>query len=129
VIRTIDIPIRVEASGNVLADGGRLRQILRNLVSNAQRYGGGEIKVTAGRVANEVLIVVADRGPGIPAGLEDRVFEPFTSARDDNGLPASVGLGLAVSRNLATLMGGNLSYVREDGWSRLDLVLPAPADG
>lgn len=117
--------VAVSASGRALADGGRLRQILRSLISNAMRHGGGEIRVTTDHGRDEVVIAVSDNGPGIPPEFQDYVFEPFTSLRTDVGIPASVGLGLAVSRDLAMLMDGRLTYSRDGGWSRLDLVLPS----
>jgi len=115
----------VAAPGSVLADGGRLRQILRNVVANAQRYGGEVIRVTSEGEANDIVIVVSDSGPGIPEEMQERVFEPFATAHDESGVTASMGLGLSVSRSLATLMGGSLTYSWEDGWSRLNLRLPA----
>ncbi|MDF1595672.1 MAG: ATP-binding protein [Acidimicrobiia bacterium] len=119
--------ISVEASGAVLADGGRLRQILRNLISNAYRYGGAQVTVTGHREGERMVVVVSDSGSGIPPELRDRIFEPFARAHDFPGVPASVGLGLTVSRTLANLMGGTLSYAYEGGWSRLILVLPVPS--
>ena len=55
------------------------------------------------------------------------MFEPFVTAGREEGLPASVGLGLTISRRLAALMGGALTYRRVEGWSTLDLQLPAAA--
>ncbi len=118
--------VAIDAEGHVLADRGRLRQILRNLVSNAVRYGGDRIRVVGGVHGGEMLIVVADSGPPVPIELHGEIFEPFNSVSDDDGASTSVGLGLAVSRNLATLMGGSLWYSHEDGWSRLNLRLPLP---
>lgn len=115
----------VDADGSLLADRGRLRQILRNLVSNARRYGGERIVISGGIHGNEMLIVVADSGPPVPIELHGQIFEPFTSIGPADGAPTSVGLGLTVSRNLAELMGGSLWYSHEDGWSRLNLSLPA----
>jgi len=119
--------VDVDVEGAVYADGGRLRQILRNLVGNALRYGGSQIKVTT-RIQDEVVCIsVSDSGDGIPADLETHVFEPFVTAGREEGLPASVGLGLTISRRLAALMGGALTYRRVEGWSTLDLQLPAAA--
>lgn len=116
--------IRINVEGSVCADRGRLTQIIRNLVSNARRYGGHTVEITNQTIGDQVLIVVADSGPGIPSDLSDQIFEPFRSAHQLNGLPASVGLGLTVSRRLARLMGGDLTYMRDEGWSRLNLTLP-----
>ena len=118
--------VAIDAEGEVLADRGRLRQILRNLVSNAVRYGGDRIRVSSEIHRGEMLIVVADSGPPVPFELHAEIFEPFNSTAADDGASTSVGLGLAVSRNLATLMGGNLWYSHEDGWSRLNVSLPLP---
>jgi signal transduction histidine kinase len=105
-----------------------LRQILRNLVTNAQHYGGRDIKVTTQQSNGAMQITVADSGPGIPAALRERIFEAYSTAHGDQGMPASVGLGLTVSRSLATLMGGSLSYHHVDGWSRMVLRLPADTE-
>lgn len=117
--------VTVEVSGRVYADGGRLRQVLRNLLTNAQRYGGRELKMSSAHSNGRARLVVADSGDGIPEELRERVFEPFTTAHHLGGVPASVGLGLTVSRDLANLMGGSLTYAYADGWSELTLDLPA----
>ena len=127
-LATVVGPVAVDATDTVLADSGRLRQILRNLVSNAERYGGREITVTSRRLNDMVQITVSDSGPGIPTELRERIFEPYASAHEPRGVPASVGLGLAVSRSLAALMGGTLDYSFDDGWSRFNLLLPAGSE-
>lgn len=119
--------VEVDVEGAVLADAGRLRQILRNLVGNAQRYGGNRISLTSRLQGDVVLISVSDSGEGIPDELQAHVFEPFVTAGKDEGLPPSVGLGLTISRRLATLMGGSLTYRWANGWSTLELRLPAAA--
>ena len=120
--------VAVEASGSVVADSGRLRQILRNLVTNAQHYGGRDIRISTHQANGTMQITVADSGPGIPPALRERIFEAYSSAHEDQGMPASVGLGLTVSRSLATLMDGSLSYHHVDGWSRMVLRLPADSE-
>lgn len=89
------------------ADPVRLEQILVNLVGNAIRHGPAHTAITI-TVENRdgVRVRVRDRGPGIPAGLRQRVFEPFERFDPESG--AGTGLGLAVSRRLAELMGGAL---------------------
>ncbi|MFQ5518051.1 MAG: ATP-binding protein, partial [Acidimicrobiia bacterium] len=118
---------RVAASGErmrVVADPARVRQILRNLLTNAVRYGGAKVAVeTAARIGCGVLRVVDD-GDGIPAADRERIFEPFERSKSHPGLPGSVGLGLSVSRNLARLMGGELTYRYRDGRSVFELALP-----
>ncbi len=108
-----------------LADSLRLRQILRNLVTNARRYGGDRIWVELSRNGRHVVIAVVDDGDGVPEADADTIFEPYKSAHQPGTQPASVGLGLAVSRRLAQLMGGDLSYRRRDGCTVFELVLAA----
>jgi len=114
-----------EASVKAFSDPVRLRQILRNLLSNAQRYGGDKIRVELIDGGEQVFVRVLDNGVGIPVRDRDRVFEPYFRAHESRGLTSSVGLGLTVSRQLARLMDGDLSYRYEDGWSVFDLVLPS----
>jgi PAS domain S-box-containing protein len=111
----------------ISADPSRLRQILRNLVSNAIRYGGSNV-VVEGFVSSGLFVLeVKDDGDPIPEADRDRIFEAYERAHDTSGRPGSVGLGLAVSRTLAELMRGSLTY-RHDGWSVFRLELPATVD-
>lgn len=107
-----------------LADPGRLRQIMRNLITNAVRYGGPTVAIEIVQDVNSVVVSVRDDGVGIPAEARDEIFEPYVSAHDRRGQPASVGLGLTVSRDLARLMGGDLEYRYRNGWSVFELTLP-----
>lgn len=127
---TLDIQA-LEAWG----DPTRVRQVLRNLLTNAFRYGGGKVAVRASVVSGEVRVDVCDDGPGIPEHLREKVFEPYERAHDIATQPASVGLGLTISRQLARLMGGDIVYSYEGGVSTFTFTLPAkapadtPADG
>ena len=109
------------------ADPIRLRQILRNLVSNAIRYGGDEIEVVGDVIAGVCVIEVRDNGDPIAEEDRERIFEPYERAHEAAGRPGSVGLGLSVSRTLAELMRGSLTYYH-DGASVFRLELPASAD-
>lgn len=108
-----------------LADGARLRQIIRNLVTNAIRYGGSTIWVGTELVWGEAVIRVADSGPGLPDGEWEKIFEPYHQAHIDSGNPTGVGIGLSVSRMLAGLMGGNVTYQHRNGMSVFEVTLPA----
>jgi signal transduction histidine kinase len=108
-----------------MADPARVRQILRNLISNAHRYGGSRVKVVLRGDGDIAGVQVRDNGEGIPLELRDRVFGAFYRVPKDQVHPSSIGLGLAVSRDLARLMGGDLSYRYEDGESIFELQLPA----
>jgi len=107
-----------------VGDAMRVRQIVRNLVTNAIVHGGEHIRVTTGRTALQARLAVADDGPGLPPGDEERVFEPFQHGNRESGGHNSVGLGLTISRRLARLMGGDLTYCREGGMTVFRLVLP-----
>jgi PAS domain S-box-containing protein len=109
----------------VMADGGRVRQIVRNLAVNATRYGVPPIRVSAQPTPDGVEIVVADRGTAIPTEVADRIFEAFYSGAPESSQPGSIGLGLSVSRRLARLMGGDLDHRRVDGETQFVLSLQA----
>ena len=107
------------------ADPARVRQILRNLLTNAKRYGGEKVGVELGRKSDAVAsLIVKDDGDPIPTEDRERIFEPYQRARSQPERPGSIGLGLAVSRRLARLMGGDLTYRHEDGHSIFELSLP-----
>jgi signal transduction histidine kinase len=96
----------------VNADPDRIRQVLVNLLTNANEYcpEGAMIRVMAGRDDGDVEIAVIDDGPGIPAAQLEHIFERFT--RGDAGLTQRVGgtgLGLAISKSLVELHGGSIS--------------------
>ncbi len=112
------------APSHAHADPLRFRQILRNLLTNARRYGGERVWVEIQGERDRVLVTVVDDGEGVPASMSDAIFDPYESAHDPGTQPASVGLGLAVSRRLARLMGGDLVYRRHDGTTRFELTLP-----
>jgi signal transduction histidine kinase len=114
------------AKAVALCDPARLRQVLRNLLTNAERYGGPNVAVVVDTEGDDSVVVdVVDDGPGIPPHDWDRIFEPYQRAHEAPGQPDSVGVGLAISRQLATLMGGTLDY-RYDGRSVFRLRLPPP---
>lgn len=117
------------ADVEVLADPTRLRQILRNLVVNASRYGGERLSLRVVRSGATASVIVADDGAGVDEALADVIFEPYGRAHEASTQPASVGLGLAVSRNLARLMGGDVTYTRADGWTEFTLTLPMATGG
>jgi signal transduction histidine kinase len=109
----------------VFADPIRLRQILRNLLSNARRHGGDRLVVEAWAEDDRVVIQIKDDGEGIPERDRRKIFDPYFRGRASHGAAASVGLGLTVSNQLAMRMEGKLEYNFEDGWSTFELSLPA----
>ncbi|HEU4585068.1 MAG TPA: ATP-binding protein [Gemmatimonadaceae bacterium] len=116
----------------VSADREKLRQVLLNLLSNAVRHSPvhASITVTAERRdGGFVSISVHDTGPGIPRERHDTIFEPFVQL--DRSLTRStegVGLGLAISRDLARGMGGDITVVSTPGdGACFTLILPDAA--
>jgi signal transduction histidine kinase len=116
-------PIGWEGDAMVWADPTRLRQVVRNLITNALRYGGDEIEVRVSSDGDSAVIDVRDSGGPIPTARVKTMFDPFDHADNAGRTPNSVGLGLAVARSLAQLMDGDLTY-HFDGGSVFSLVLP-----
>jgi signal transduction histidine kinase len=118
-VKVGEIPPRLPS---VSADATRVRQILRNLLTNLNRYGGPERRILGGENGDRAWIEVRDNGEGVSAEDADRIFEPYATAHAR--VTGSVGLGLAVARQLAELMGGSLRYRRDKGESVFRLELP-----
>ncbi len=101
---TFQGPEKLTVEGNLAA----VRRVLSNLLDNALKYAGHagvELKVE-GDVA---LAIVEDHGPGVPAGMEEAIFEPFRRLEPSrNRKTGGVGLGLAIARNLARGHGGDI---------------------
>ena len=124
-----DIFVAAGPTHTALADPIRVRQIIRNLVTNALRYGGDEITITTHRDGPDVTLVFSDNGEGIPNEYRQRIFEPYHRGESGTAEPQSIGLGLAVSRQLARLMDGDLTLRSDLGPATFQLTLPkAPKD-
>jgi signal transduction histidine kinase len=116
----------VEFSGGVghaLGDPARVRQITRNLITNALRYGGEDIRLSAHTSGDIAVLEVSDNGEGVPEEDVEKIFEAYGQADGSKQVSDSVGLGLHVSRKLARLMGGDLDFEYRDGWSVFSLRL------
>jgi signal transduction histidine kinase len=96
-------------------DPVRLQQILVNLITNAIRHSPEErrVLIRAEAADSEVTFGVTDQGPGIPADLHERIFEPFERFDPHSGL--GTGLGLPISRRLAAVLGGRLTVASSVG--------------
>lgn len=92
-------------------DPVRIRQVIRNLLTNAFRYGGTDVELTFGRSEHHAWVDVHDDGVGIEEGDRTTIFEPYGRARTGKRVTASVGLGLALARRLARLMDGDLELL------------------
>jgi signal transduction histidine kinase/CheY-like chemotaxis protein len=123
--------ISPELPGWVSGDDARLRQVVQNLLSNAVKFTAeGQVRVSVVPAGDGDLVAftVSDTGPGIEPAIQERLFQGFTQA--DSSIArrfGGAGLGLAISRNLAHLMGGEINLEsRPAEGSRFTLVLPLP---
>jgi signal transduction histidine kinase len=105
----------------VRGDADALAQVIVNLLSNAEKYSNGSkeiaVEVSRSEGANPFANVrVLDRGPGVPRGAEERIFEKFHRASDSlsSGIQGS-GLGLTLARQIARAHGGDVVYEPRDG--------------
>jgi signal transduction histidine kinase len=112
----------------VLGDADALAQILINLLSNAEKYSAEikEVELHSYQIDDQVRVSVLDRGLGIPAGEEVKIFEHFYRAHDSlsSGIQGT-GLGLTLAQKMAKGHGGTIFYeARKEGGSRFTLQLP-----
>jgi signal transduction histidine kinase len=122
----VDLKLK-SASVRVTSDIDKARQILVNLLGNAVKFTDrGRVTVRLTRASTSVRIDVQDTGIGIPAEELPRLFRPF--AQVDTGLTrrhGGTGLGLYISRRLATMLGGHIEVASEPGvGSTFSVVLP-----
>jgi signal transduction histidine kinase len=105
----------------VIGNRDAIAQVLLNLLSNAEKYGDGRIEVTTRRPENGLATVrVSDRGPGVPRGSEEKIFEQFYRAHNSlsNGIQGA-GLGLTLARQIARANGGDVIYEPHPGGGSL----------
>ena len=104
-----------------VGDPARLRQVVRNLTSNALKYGGDRIDVVARVEGHRAIVEVRDDGDGLPGGDGD----VFGRHRPNPSVSGSNGIGLSLAQDLTRLMNGSLEYRRERGWTVFAIDLPA----
>lgn len=121
--RSIDVTVRVTPTP-LITDALRVRQILTNLLSNALKYSPDSSRVqlsivrdgTVDNAAERIGVEVRDSGPGVPPELRARVFQEFFRVRSGAiDVPHGNGLGLAISRRLARLLGGDIALSNAPG--------------
>ena len=118
----------------VLADEGRLRQVLLNFVGNAIKFTetGGVLLTAAVTSGGRVRLTVRDTGPGVPKALREKIFEPFVHADPMHGGAGlnGAGLGLAIVRRLAGAMEGEAGVdAAPGGGAAFWIEAPLPAAG
>lgn len=106
---SVTLPDGVEGWG----DPRRSRQVLRNLLENARKYGGEQVLVEGFSFGEQIVLVVSDNGGGVPEGAENIIFEHFEQlSKGDARSSSGLGLGLPIARHLARAMGGDVWYER-----------------
>ncbi len=128
LLASLDVNIserRVDDELVLIGNKVRFRQILRNMLTNALKYGGPQIRVVTGRAPGIGYVDIRDNGDPIPEENRHRMFEPYQRLHRQKGTTDSVGLGLAVSRSLARAMGGELEYVHDGVEGIFRVTLPA----
>lgn len=129
LFRNVEMSFEADDAVNpIVGDTDCIRQVLVNLLLNSAQAmsGAGEIRVSARCEQNGVAITVCDTGPGIPADLHEKIFEPFFSTK---GHQEGTGLGLSLCRKLAEELGGRLELVGAEGGACFRLGLPSRPEG
>jgi two-component system OmpR family sensor kinase len=116
------VEVQADGSADVEGDPARLRQVFANLLTNAaQAQPDGRISVRVEPQAGGARVEVRDQGPGVPAHLRARLFEPFATGKE-----GGTGLGLALSRRLVERHGGRLTLLEAGGpGATFEVWLPA----
>lgn len=124
--QTLNLKCPLDLTAHV--DGMRLSQVIRNLVSNAIKYGNPNMEIeVVWQAEPNLTLQVLDRGPGIPAGEEESIFEMFTQSSSTRNQGRGTGLGLAISREIAKAHGGTITAApRDGGGSTFTLTLGDP---
>jgi len=122
---TLSLSERLSA---VRGDPTYVEQVVRNLVTNAVRYGNGAetgVQITAEEVEGEVIVRVLDRGAGLADSDPEKLFELFYRSDAARAVPGGAGIGLFVCRNLVEAMGGRIwARTRGEGGAEFGFTLP-----
>lgn len=126
-LKSAHATVELDVAPEIIVTAGavRLQQVLVNLLSNAadaiEEREDRRIQVTARRKAGRIVVGVRDHGPGVPAAVRERMFDPFYSTK---GVGKGLGLGLSISYNIVKDFGGELSVSHPRGGGaefRIDL--------
>jgi signal transduction histidine kinase len=118
-----------ERAVRCVGDPARVRQIVRNLLSNAFKYGGPRVVLETIERDGVGALRVSDNGDPIADENRELIFEAYQRGDAPAGMSHSLGLGLHISRTLARRMGGDLTYGHADGMSTFELTLPLATPG
>lgn len=122
--RGVDPRVVTGDSPVIRTDARRVERIVGNLLDNALQHAGGVVRVLIQQDPDAVRILVDDAGPGIDEGIRERLFEPFTRG-ESHGRTDGAGLGLAIVREQADILGGDVTVERSpEGGARFVAHLP-----
>ena len=125
IARGNEVVIDIDPAHTAIGDEARIRQVIRNLVTNAIKYGGTRIEITSGLRGDTLRLSVVDDGEGIPSALRNQLFDDYSQGADA-GTSTGYGLGLGISRRLAHPMDGDLVYEdAKPSGAQFTLALPA----
>ena len=99
----------------IIGEERLLRRALRNLLDNARRYGGPEVSLALRRSSGGFDLIVADRGPGVPVDMRERIFEPFFRLPGHAEMAGGVGLGLSLVKQIAVRHQGSVRCEPREG--------------
>jgi signal transduction histidine kinase len=117
--RAIETTVRDDIADDVVPERP-VAEVLSVLLENALRHGAGTVHLAARRAAGHLVVSVSDDGPGIPAGLDQKIFDRHVSGAD------SSGVGLALARTLAQSVGGRLE-LKDPAHAQFELYIPLRA--
>lgn len=121
-----EISLAVPAGARAELDPMRIEQALGNLIDNALRHGGGEIRIAAGTEGDATVLEVSDAGPGFPEPFRAQAFERFSRA-DEGRSGGGAGLGLAIVQAVAQAHGGDAALDGAGERTAVRISVPAPA--
>jgi two-component system sensor histidine kinase MtrB len=121
------ITVTGDRSVTALGDPARLRQIVRNLLSNALSHGSEPITIDVDSTEERAILRVKDRGPGVAGDVDPQAL--FTKPVEDPASPGRIGIGLWIASELADLMRGHLEYHRDYGITTFEVNLPLLPEG
>ncbi len=125
-----DVKTDIEPGLRIHGARAQLSRLFSNLLDNAHRYGGGEIRLTARRDGDDAMVVVTDEGPGIPDADRERIFGRFTRLDTARSREAGgTGLGLAIAREVAQAHGGSVGTEASPRGARFVVRLPLETGG
>ncbi len=130
--RHCELELRTGPELLVVGDPELLRSAVENILRNAIRYApaGSRVEVRAGRSGDDIRLTVADRGPGVPAELLEKIFEPYFRVPGPAGPGEGAGLGLAIARRVFAAHGGSVrASLREGGGLLMEARLPVATPG